>query len=186
MSSTLLLSPLLSVEQCRDYVTEADLICAADYSPRRAAEYLTWRAVLNRHLGSVHSICYDSAGAPSILGSSLHIGVSHTVDLISVVVSDAHCAVDVERKDRDVARISSRFLTTEERSLCHRNEEFVALWCARECYYKLRRDPSLSMLDHIRVKSLDIAAGVVVVVDNRSESATFTILETDDHFVVYL
>ena len=186
MSSRLLLSAPLSAEQCYDDVSEADRNFVAGYSVQRAAESLTWRAMINNHLGALQQFGYDSVGAPVILNSTLNIGVSHTTDLVAVVISERACAVDVERKDRDVERISERFFSPLEKSLCHSTEHSVAIWCARECYYKLCRDKSLSLLTDIHITSLDIEAGCVTIETSRSEVATLRIAQTTDHFVVYI
>jgi phosphopantetheinyl transferase len=186
MISKLLLSPLLTPEQCRGRVSEADMVAAQSFCLTRAAEYLTWRAVLADYLGYIPTISYTHQGAPQVEGQSIYIGVSHTVDLVAVVVSESRCAVDVERKDRDVSRVSSRFLTGQEMALCSTKQEQVVLWCARECYYKLRQDSTLSLLTDIRVASLDLEAGVVTVVDSRAQSATFRVEQAAEHFVVYI
>ena len=130
-------------------------------------------------------IVYTEQGAPRLEGSDLYIGVSHTVDLVAVVVSDEACAVDVERKDRDVKRISERFLSASEREMCCSNEDFITFWCARECYYKLRGDSSLSLLTDMRITAYDAEAGCVTVEDNRAQSATLKIERTAEHIVVY-
>lgn len=184
MISHLLLSPLLTAEQCRDRVSEADFLTAQGFRATRAAEYLTWRAVLADFLGYVPRIVYTEQGAPQIKGSNLYISVSHTTDLVAVVVSENRCAVDVERKDRNVRRISNSFLSAEELDLSHSEEDRVAMWCARECYYKLRQDSSLSMLTDMRIAELSEQS--ITVADNRAQSATFRIERTAEHIVVYL
>lgn len=183
MISRLLLSPLLSVEQCQGRVSESDFVVAQSFCAARAAEYLTWRAVLADYLGYVPCITYTEQGAPQIVDGNLNISVSHTTDLVAVVVSQSRCAVDVERRDRDVLRISERFLSDEERRMCCTNEDMVAMWCARECYYKLCQDLTLSMLTDMRVT--EFSEQNITVVDSRAHSATFRIERTAEHIVVY-
>ena len=186
MSSKLLLSEPIVAEQCYDKVSEADRNYVADYSAQRAAESLTWRVMANEHLGALQQFGYDSVGAPIIVNSTLNVGVSHTDDLVAVVLSDKACAVDVERKDRNVTRISERFFTPLEKSLCHSTQQCVAIWCARECYYKLCRNRELSLLTDIHVTSLDIEAGYVTVKSPDTDEVRLRITQTADHFVVYI
>ena len=186
MSSTLLLSAPLTEKQCEGKVAEVDVLRSKEFTAVRRSEFLTWRAMVADYLGYLPEIVYNHVGAPQIVGSTLNIGVSHTADCVAVVLSERACAVDVERKDRDVERISDRFITSEERNLCSRPEVLVALWSARECYYKLRQDRSLSMLTDIRVVEMDLTAGRVTVEDNRMQSATLRIEEREEHFVVYI
>lgn len=185
MDSTLLLSEPLTVEQCLSWVTDADLRASEAFSASRRAEYLSWRAVLSRHLGRVVQVEYDALGAPRLVSGSLHIGVSHTVGRVAVIVSKAPCAVDIEHAERDVSRISDRFMTATERALATGNRVAVAIWSARECYYKLLRDRSLSLLTDISVTDVDFAASRVVVADSRGGGATMCLTEQDGFIIVH-
>lgn len=185
MTKSLLLSPLLTEEQCREGVTASDIAAAATFtSTNRRREYLTWRALLYNHLQRVVNIDYRN-GAPIVVDEDINIGVSHTVDVVAVVVSDNPCAVDIERVDRDVSRVRGRFFTDTERTLAVDDRAEVAIWCARECYYKLRRDKSLALLQDIEVTELDLEQGKVTVKDSRGMCVTMCIKQTAEHIVVY-
>ena len=101
----LLFSPLLTEEQCQGKVADRDLRSVEQFvSQSRRRERLTWRAMLYEFLGEQVEIEYLD-GAPIVVDRDIHIGVSHTTDMVAVVVADNPCAVDIERKDRDVSRI---------------------------------------------------------------------------------
>ena len=185
MDSTLLFSPLLDVEQCRDRVCASDFQLSEQFSVRRRAEFLSWRAVLSDFLGEVVEIEYAPSGQPKVVGHNLHIGVSHTDGCVAVVVSNNPCAVDVERKERDLKRISERFLTAEERAMAVDNTTQVAIWCSRECYYKLKGDRGLLVLTDIAVTAIDLAVGKVTVEDSRGGSATMVVEVRDQVVMVY-
>lgn len=185
MDSRLIISELLTPEQCQAWVTPSDFVLSENFSDSRRAEFLSWRALLSQYLGRVVEIEYDSLGAPRVVGSELYIGVSHTTHRVALVVSTNPCAVDVERLDRDLGRISSRFLTNSERQMAVSNTALVAIWCSRECYYKLRHDRSLSLLTDISVAEIDLAGGRVKVVDNRGGSQTLIVEVRGDYVVVY-
>lgn len=182
----LLLSELLTEEQCNDRVTEADLRSVGHFSSvARRCERLSWRVLLYDFLGERVEIAYED-GAPIVVGRDIHIGVSHTKDMVAVVVSDNPCAVDIERSDRDVQRISDRFFTERERQLATDNLAQLAVWCARECYYKLKRDRKIDILSDIRVTALDIEQCRVVVEDCRGGSSEMKIKKMAEHIVVYV
>lgn len=185
MTNRLLLSPLLTAEQCAARVTESDLQQTEGFAPRRRLERLTWRAMLYEALGEQVEIVYDG-GAPRIVGSALHIGVSHTSDMVALTFSTDPCAVDVERADRDVTRISERFLTVREKSLVVEKWQSVALWCARECYYKYWRDSKLDLLHDIEVTALDVVGGTITAADNRGRGLVMRLKRTAEHIVVYV
>ena len=73
MTSSLLLSPLLTIEQCAERVTAADIAAAEAFaSILRRREYLTWRAMLYEHLGRKVEIEYvltTSASSGTITGT---------------------------------------------------------------------------------------------------------------------
>lgn len=185
MDSKLIISELLTPEQCYGRVTSADYALSESFSDVRRAEFLSWRALLSEHMGRVVEIEYDNIGAPRVVGGDVHIGVSHTTNRVAVVVSNTPCAVDIEHCDRDLQRISARFLTVQERQLAVDNPTLVAIWCSRECYYKLRHDKSLSLLTDISVSEIDMAAGSVIVTDSRGGQVTMKILEQNGYIVVY-
>lgn len=186
MTNKLLLSPLLSLEQCRELVSKTDWTAALEFvSQTRRQEFLTWRAVLYQWLGRVVDIAYKD-GAPTVVGSNINIGVSHTTDMVAVVVSQTPCAVDVERRDRDVSRVAERFFTEREQQIAQSGQLQVAVWCARECYYKFMRDRAIDILNDIHVTHLDIEQGRVTVQSTRAAELEMKIEQTAEHIVVYV
>ena len=185
MATKLIVSQTLTAEQCQPWVTEADYRASASFSPQRRAEYLSWRALLSQHMGRVVEVGYDATGAPVVVGGGMSIGVSHTAGRVAVVVSDTACAVDIEHAGRDVSRISDRFMTATERALVVDNRTAVAIWSARECYYKLLRDKALRLLTDIAVTDIDLLSRVVVVADSRGGSARLKITEQQGYIVVH-
>lgn len=186
MTKTLLLSELLTEEQCREWVTDADISDAALFSSTsRRQEYLTWRAMLYKYLGRQVEITYEHS-APIVVGSDINIGVSHTTDMAAVVISPSPCAVDIEREDRDVSRVAERFFSARERELATDNRSCVAVWCARECYYKYRRNRKLDILSGVHVTALDFERGVVTAEDNSGLVLEMKIEQTAEHIVVYV
>ena len=186
MTSSLLLSPLLTIEQCAERVTAADIAAAEAFaSILRRREYLTWRAMLYEHLGRKVEIEYVDS-APVVVGDDIYIGVSHTTDMAAVVVSSKPCAVDIERKDRDIARVANRFFTDCEKRLVSDNASMVAIWCARECYYKFKRDRSVDILGGVSITEIDLEGGTVTVVSDRGDRLEMKIEQTAEHIVVYV
>lgn len=182
------MTPLLSEGECRDLVTQTDWQQAQSFaSVTRRAEYLSWRVLLYRHLGCRVDIEYLPNGQPHIVGSDMHIGVSHTKDCVAVVISEHACAVDVEHISRNMDMVRDRYFTEyEQRLVVDNNCAAVAIWCARECYYKLCGEPTLSLLTDISVVGLDIEAGWIKVARNGIERATFQVAQYGQYMVVYL
>lgn len=139
-------------------LTASDLAAATRFgSETRKAAFLTWRSVVRRRLGEV-DIAYSDVGAPYILNSDYHIGVSHTGSVAAVIFSKKKCAIDIEHIGRDFSRAASRFISSTEASLRNDVPHFDALlWCTKESLYKISGRRELDFLTDMRVTSVDAA-----------------------------
>ncbi len=159
-----------------------DMAAVEDFaSASRRTERLTWRRVLREvleaHFGYTFPrglrIEYSAAGAPSLKDfPMLDISVSHCRDMVAVAVSHADptvggvrsrraCGADIERTDRDFDRVAPRYVTAEERALSSDPCLPAAVWCAKECLFKMQGRKGLDLRRDIRVTRIDFAAGTV-------------------------
>lgn len=112
----------------------------------RRAEWLFWRMLLNRALpGAVAR--YNDVGAPEVEGA--FISVAHCPGYAALLVSDRRCAVDIERRGREVPR-PRRFFTPSELSL---GLDPLVLWCAKEALYKYAGVSGLDLYEDLHVLS---------------------------------
>jgi 4'-phosphopantetheinyl transferase len=116
-----------------------------------AARLLT-RTIVARHVGTgpldvrlvqVCEQCGGPHGRPRVLGhDDVHVGWSHSGDLVAAVVDVVPCAIDIESlvssRDRDLPPES---LTDPERAWLDRQPDhhraFAALWVRKEVLVKL-------------------------------------------------
>ena len=147
MDRRLIVEPLLPEADALRAVKAADRIASASFAPSRRREYLSWRAIVYRELGPV-AIRYAACGAPYLADRpDVCIGVSHGAGRAAVALSDRPCAVDIERYDRDFARVAPRYLTLAERSLGEADPRFgAAAWCAKEVLCKLSGRQGLALM----------------------------------------
>lgn len=135
-------------------------------------------------------IKYTPQGAPVlargiVIGDShyTHISVSHCRDKVAVMLSLRHCGIDIEQPARDFGRVSTRYITPDERALCQ-CEEFEAIaWCAKEALYKLAQIEGLDFRRDIIIEAIDLAAGTIVGRVGELQSVTMQILRTDKEHV---
>lgn len=126
----------LPVGEAARWATPDELAAARTFAPARAQEYLAWRAIVRREVGRDARIGYNAVGAPVLENYPLHLAVSHCRGRVAVGISEARCAVDIERTDRRFGRLLARYLTAEERQLSD-HPLFAAIgWCAKETLYK--------------------------------------------------
>lgn len=142
----------MNEEEASLFVTAEDKAVAATFAPGRRREYLAWRAMTYRELGPV-KIGYAPSGAPVIEDrNDICLGVSHGAGRVALCISEAPCAVDIERCDRDFTSLTERFLTPDECLLGKGDPYFPAVaWCAKEVLYKMagRRELSLTADLHL-------------------------------------
>lgn len=162
MSNRLCIERIPSLDALAARAHPADAAVADTFgSLHRRREFLAWREIVRRIAGRDAEIGYDERGAPQIIGSSLHIGISHSRDHVAVIVSERPCAVDIESLSRDFGKVAARYLTTEERALSPHPDFLAAAWCAKEALYKYYRRGGLNLLSDIRIAAVDFGRGEI-------------------------
>lgn len=162
MSSRLCIESIPPLEKLVAEAHPADAATVASFaSPHRRQEFLAWRAVARRIAGREAEIGYDEWGAPVIIGSPLHVAVSHSRTHVAVMVSDRPCAVDIESLSRNFDKVMHRYLSDDERALSQHPDFPAAAWCAKEALYKLYRRGGLNLLSDIRIVAVDFDKGEI-------------------------
>lgn len=159
----LLTGPIASEAELTATAREDDLHAVAAFvSEHRRREYLAWRALLYGYLGRDVRVEYDTSGAPHLVSHpDLRISVSHCRDMVAVALSDRLCGVDMERLDRDFMKAAPRFLSARERALSEDKRLAAAVWCAKECLYKMYGRRGMDLLRDLAVGSVDFARGTI-------------------------
>ena len=164
-------------------------------SHSRRAERLAWRILLRKMAEKgaekdTSLIKYTPQGAPVLTRGIVigdlhytHISVSHCRDKVAVMLSLRPCGIDIEQLARDFGRVSTRYITPDERALCQ-CEEFEAIaWCAKEALYKLAQIEELDFRRDIVIEAIDLAAGTIVGRAGELQSVTMQILRPDKEHV---
>ena len=161
--ATLVVEPIAPLSELEREADERDLQSIEAFtSPSRRAERLAWRRVLRR-LSPDAEVEYEPSGAPRLKNSPYtYTSVSHCRDVVAVVLSCAKCGVDVERVDRDFARVAERYMTAAERALCSAEWWAAAVWCAKECLYKMAGREGADFKRDIVVESVDTSTSQIL------------------------
>lgn len=154
----LIVEPPLPFGEAASRATADELAAARSFSPGRAHEYLAWRAVVRRELGSGVRIGYNDLGAPVLPDSPLYLSVSHTPGRVAVAIADCPCAVDIERAGRRFDRVLARYLTPDEQQLSGHPRFAAVAWCAKEALYKYAGRPGCDRLRDLRIEAVHIAS----------------------------
>ena len=106
---------------------------------KRKCEYLAVRLLLQVMMQKKMVLYYNSFGKPFLDGSQ-HISISHSSQLIVILLSAIPVGIDVESVTRNTEKVASRFLSEEEQQhintttnpACTR----ILYWCAKEALFK--------------------------------------------------
>lgn len=158
--TTLRLAPITDAADNIPYLTAEERETMASFScARRRNEWSSWRRLVRCNLDPQAVIAYDPNGAPQLVGSPLHISVSHTTSWVAVLSAPRRCAVDIETASRNFDRAKSHYLSDEEAALPESNHPLFLplIWCAKETLYKLAGECGLSLRDDLRITATDLA-----------------------------
>jgi phosphopantetheinyl transferase len=111
------------------------------------------RSLIDAHVGAEVELTHDAHGAPLLVGSPLHISISHSRRFAAIALdADRRIGIDVEEaRQEQLARVSSRFVRQDDCPL-----PLLTLWTIKEAVYKAAGIPGLSLLD-IRAVSPTLA-----------------------------
>ena len=196
-SGVLLVGAIPTLEVLEAAANDGDKVAAEQFSaPSRRAERLAWRIML-REWARCHTtwkgenleVEYSSQGAPKIKNFPYeYISVSHCSDRVAVAIAQKPCSVDIERCDRNFHNIAARYLAPEELVLAESEptQGFAAIWCAKECLYKLYGLSGVELKHDIRIEEVDFAQGVVSgrVLQHGSIKLQCSVLD-QEHIVIY-
>lgn len=113
------------------------------YNTSKIAWYYLDRYLLNDFNININNyeLLFNEYGKPYI-NANIHFNISHSFDLIAIIISNNNCAIDIELiKDKDYSRIAKKILTNDEmieyEKTINKNEYIIKKWTMIECIAKL-------------------------------------------------
>ncbi len=164
-------------------------------SGERLVEWVVVRLLLNELTGNLPVVNHTVSGRPILLDSSLNLSVSHTRGLLAVVLSPRISGIDIERLDRPVRRVASRFLSKTELDNCLRQEQpeqsMLLHWCTKEAVFKWTPEEQVDFQRQIQIVdfSRQGSAGDITVIYSSHEQQKsvlhFQMMILADYILVY-
>lgn len=107
---------------------------------KRKTEYLVVRLLLEKLLNFKSEIIYDNRGKPRLRNYSQNISISHSSDVVTVLLSEKNIGIDVENTERNVEKITTRYLSSDELNYIIRTKNpqvaKILYWSAKEAIFK--------------------------------------------------
>lgn len=175
-------------------LSEDDFVLLHNFTnDKRKREFLAIRHLLKKIVGNNQKITYNKLGQPLLCNSSQQISISHSTTLATIILSNKPVGIDVEELTRNVEKVSSRFLSSEELTWTNQtsNSHFTRLicWCAKEAIYKLAKKSDVDFSKHIRIKPFNFESekdfSAAFIMDNYSINLKLNCMVTENNVVVW-
>lgn len=129
-------------------------------NPGRLSEWLATRVLLSV-LNVKQRIVYDENGKPHLEGENIFLSVSHSRNLIGVVLHKHHAVgIDVEHTGDRIFRVAHKFVNEHENqwlSEAYRMEQLYIIWGAKECAFKIYGLGNVDFKDHLFVSAFEMS-----------------------------
>ena len=107
---------------------------------KRKKEFIGIRLIVRELLHRKAEIVYDNVGRPALKDSPLNISISHSNELVTVLVSEKKVGIDVENVNRSIEKVARRFLSEKELGYAKMQKDdqmtMISFWSTKEAVYK--------------------------------------------------
>ncbi|MEK6616384.1 MAG: 4'-phosphopantetheinyl transferase superfamily protein [Bacteroidota bacterium] len=147
----------------------------------RKKEWLVSRILAEKLTGEKDTqIIYDEHGKPCLENSTLHISLSHSHNLLAVIIDKQETGIDIELIKPKVIRIKEKFMNEAElNSLQKENQEeqLTIYWCAKESLYKLYGKKELVFKKHLLIEPFQYSEKGIIMgwIKNTSVNKSFAL-----------
>ncbi|HON18005.1 MAG TPA: 4'-phosphopantetheinyl transferase superfamily protein [Salinivirgaceae bacterium] len=109
--------------------------------PKRRIEWLASRFLLQNELNITDIIAYLPSGKPVL--SNQFISISHSFEMVGVMVSKKLCALDIEKVTPRILKVAHRAFSDQELIYAQSSEQLTVYWCCKETIFKLFDDENV-------------------------------------------
>ena len=152
-------------------------------SKKRKKEHLASRLLVNE-IYPTKTIIYNEFGAPE-LNNGKHISISHSKELVAVIISDTKSGLDIEQISEKPLSIASKFVS--EKNLINLNKEKATLiWCLKEAIYKWHQKGGVDFIKDIIIPEFFAKKNGKVTAYFRRKKLNLNYLKIHNHYLVYV
>ena len=151
-------------------------------SEKRQLEYILTRLLLQQ-IDENLRISYNQFGAPK-LNDGRKISISHSSDLISIIISEKKVAIDIEKISNKPLKIKHKFISNNDNILDNKMETTLA-WSAKEAVYKLHQKGGIDFKKDIIIQKID-ASKKQIHTTFQKKNLVLNFQEINNHFLVYV
>ena len=121
--------------------------CSHLKSVKRKKEFLACRILLN-HFDENLKISYSENGSPN-LNNHQYISISHSGNLVCIIISDKKIGIDIELISDKSLRLKEKFINSHHTKL--NKEKSTLIWCIKEAVFKFHEMGNVDFIKDISV-----------------------------------
>ena len=121
--------------------------CSHLKSDKRKKEFLACRILLN-HFDENLKISYSENGSPN-LNNHQYISISHSEDLVCVIISEKEIGIDIEKISDKSLLLKEKFINSHHTKL--NKKKSTLIWCIKEAVFKLHKIGNVNFKKNISV-----------------------------------
>jgi len=106
-------------------------------------------------------LAYYDTGKPYLVGRSEHISISHSHDMLAVMIDKKNeTGIDIELIRDKVLKITHKFLSTEEaHTIYYQNtEKAIVYWASKETLYKIYGKRNVDFKKQLAIENFEYTA----------------------------
>ncbi|NQU87499.1 MAG: 4'-phosphopantetheinyl transferase superfamily protein [Mariniphaga sp.] len=123
---------------------------------KRKVEFLATRALLANLIGVYTPIHYKDDGCPFLKVKNLNISISHSENLIAIILHKKKAGIDVEALGRPLEKIANKFLSEKEIDFINNSESkektLLLSWCVKEAVFKIINEQEINFKNQIIIE----------------------------------
>jgi 4'-phosphopantetheinyl transferase len=152
-------------------------------SEKRKKEHLVSRLLVTE-IYPTKTIIYNEFGAPE-LDNGKHISISHSNELVAIILSDKRTGLDIEQISEKSLRIASKFVSA--RNLIKLNKEKATLiWCLKEAIYKWHQKGGVDFIKDIIIPEFFAKKHGKVTAYFRRKKLNLNYQKINNQYLVYV
>ena len=125
----------------------------------RKREWLAARILLEQMTEDKNlQIIYDEHNKPSLQNSKQYISLSHSHNLLAIIIDEKETGIDIELIKPNILKIKQKFMSDLELKALekgHKEEVLTLYWCAKESLYKLYGKKNLRFKENLFVEPFE-------------------------------
>jgi 4'-phosphopantetheinyl transferase len=154
----------------------------------RKKEWLAIRALLVQIGIEKPEIAYIESGKPQLTNTNRSFSITHSTHMCGILLSNStHCGIDLERQDRSVERVLSRFLSETEKKTFS-IDWGLRLWCAKEAVFKAANQANVDFAQQIQLIPSEVGENNIQgTFKNQTHQFSFRVnfIEIKEHIVAW-